>query len=126
MPGEVVFKFDMGKVVKVYIVDGGIQAHDPKTHGLSTTPFIKEPEGISPFDHLQKVNQLPTQTKPSNTQILPRHTPPPTTAAAPGTRTVGADPFRKARGSALGRFPPPWLKQIPAQPLIHAIQIALR
>ena len=31
--------------------------------------FVKELEGISPFDHLQKVNQLHTQTisKPYNT-----------------------------------------------------------
>ena len=105
MPGRIFFKFDMGKVVKVYMVDGRIQTHDPKNHDLSTTPFVKESEGISPFDHLQKVNQLPTQTKPYNTQILPRHTPPPTTAAAPCKRTVGADPCREARGSALGSSP---------------------
>ena len=24
------------------IVAGGVRTHDPKTHGLSTTPFVKE------------------------------------------------------------------------------------
>ena len=24
------------------IVDGGIRTHYPKTHGMSTTPFVKE------------------------------------------------------------------------------------
>ena len=52
-------KFDEGKAVKFYelLVDGGIRTHDPKTHGLSTMPFVKEMWGISPFDHLQKVIQ---------------------------------------------------------------------
>ena len=26
----------------IIIVDGGDRTHDPKTHGLSTTPFVKE------------------------------------------------------------------------------------
>ena len=59
MPGRVFFKFDMDEesLKKYMIVDGGIRTHDPKTHDLSTTPFVEELEGISPFDHLQKVNQ---------------------------------------------------------------------
>ena len=39
------------------MVDGGIWTHDPKSHGMSTTPFVKVLVSISPFDHLQKVNQ---------------------------------------------------------------------
>ena len=37
--------FDMfcGNSLKfIIIVDGGIQTHDPKTHDLSTTPFVEE------------------------------------------------------------------------------------
>ena len=54
------FKFDMewGNSEKFIIVDGGDRTHDPKTHGLSTTPFVKVLVGyFSPFDLLQKVNQ---------------------------------------------------------------------
>ena len=37
-------------------VDGGIRTHDPKTHVLSTTPFVKVlGGGISPFGHFQKL-----------------------------------------------------------------------
>ena len=32
----------------------GIEPTTRKKHGLSTTPFVRR---ISPFDHLQKVNQ---------------------------------------------------------------------
>ena len=42
IPGRVFFKFDMGKSEKFIIVDGGDRTHDPKTHGLSTTPFVKD------------------------------------------------------------------------------------
>ena len=31
-----------GKFEIFTIVDGGDRTHDPKTHGLSTTPFVKE------------------------------------------------------------------------------------
>ena len=51
----------MGTVVNVILlVHGGIRTHDPKAYRLSTTPFVKELAGVSPFDHLQKVNRLPT------------------------------------------------------------------
>ena len=61
--GESIFQVRHGECLKkLLLVDGGIQTHDPKTHGLSTTPFVKKLDGISPFDHLQKVNQLLTQT----------------------------------------------------------------
>ena len=62
-PGRLFFKFDMGKVVEVYYYCGWWESNpDPKTHGLSTTPFVKVLEGyFSPFDHLQRVNlQLTT------------------------------------------------------------------
>ena len=36
----------MGKSEKFIIVDGGDRTHDPKTHGLSTTPFVKEFSGV--------------------------------------------------------------------------------
>ena len=40
-------------------MDGGSRTHDPKTHVLPTTPFVKVLVGCfrSPFDHLRKVNQ---------------------------------------------------------------------
>ena len=44
-PGRVFFKFDMGKSGKVYYGGCGDQTHDPKTHDLSTTPFVMELEG---------------------------------------------------------------------------------
>ena len=44
----------------VLLVDGGLRTHDPKTYGPADDAIFKELEGISPFDHLQKVNQLPT------------------------------------------------------------------
>ena len=46
IPGRVFFKFDMdGESLKKFIiVDGGTRTHDPKTHSLSTTPFVKELE----------------------------------------------------------------------------------
>ena len=55
--------FDTVKVViytpeyiSIYIfVDCGVRTHEPKTQGLSTTPFVKGLEGICPFDQLQKV-----------------------------------------------------------------------
>ena len=38
---------------------------------LPTTPFVKVVVGyFSPFDHMQKVNQQLTQTKPYNTNLL--------------------------------------------------------
>ena len=37
------------------MVDVGFEPTTQKKHGLSTTPFVEW--GISPFDHLQKVNQ---------------------------------------------------------------------
>ena len=51
------------------MVDVGLEPATQNTHGLSTTPFAKVLVGISPFDHLQKVNQQLTQTKPYNTFI---------------------------------------------------------
>ena len=54
------FKFDINKesLKKFIMVDVGFEPTTPKTHGLSTTPFAKVFYwGISPFDHLQKVNQ---------------------------------------------------------------------
>ena len=43
IPGGVFFKFAMGKSEKVYNNGGcGDRTHDPKTHGLSTTPFGKD------------------------------------------------------------------------------------
>ena len=33
------------EIVKFIMVDGGIRTHDPKKHGLSTTPFVKELKG---------------------------------------------------------------------------------
>ena len=44
--GRVFFKIDKGKVVNVFVVDGDIRTHDPKTHGLSTTSFVKELVGF--------------------------------------------------------------------------------
>ena len=52
IPGRIFFQVRHGESRKsLLLVDGGIQTHDPKTHGLSTTPFVKKLEGISPFDH---------------------------------------------------------------------------
>ena len=42
------------------MVDVGLEPSTQKmneTHGLSTTPFVKVVVGVSPFDHLQEVNQ---------------------------------------------------------------------
>ena len=40
------------------MVDVGFEPTTQKTHVLPTTPFVKVISGgISPFDHLQKVNQ---------------------------------------------------------------------
>ena len=48
IPGRHFFKFDMGRVVNVYyIVDAEIRTHNPKTHVLSTTPFVKEVSGYT-------------------------------------------------------------------------------
>ena len=48
-------------------MDDGIRTHDPKTHGPADDAILKELEGNSPFDHLRKVDRLPTQSKPYNT-----------------------------------------------------------
>ena len=45
-------------------MDDGIGTNDPRTHGMSTTSFVRQIGGSSPFDHVQKVNQLLTPTKP--------------------------------------------------------------
>ena len=37
----------MGKSEKVYYGGCGDRTHDPKTHGLSTTPFVKDFSGVS-------------------------------------------------------------------------------
>ena len=54
---------------KFIMVDVGFEPTTQETHGLSTTPFIKELLGYyySPFDHLQNANQWLTQTKHYNT-----------------------------------------------------------
>ena len=68
--GESIFQVRHGKYRKsLLLADSGIRTHDPKTHGLSTTPFVNELEGISPFDHLQKVTHLLIQTKPYNKEL---------------------------------------------------------
>ena len=51
-------------------MDGGDRTHDPKTHVLPSTPFVKVLGGTSPFDHLQKVIRWLTRTKPYNNQVL--------------------------------------------------------
>ena len=40
---RVLFKFDIhGEILKKFVtVDGGIRTHEPKSHGLSTMPFVK-------------------------------------------------------------------------------------
>ena len=40
---ESIFQVRHGKKPEkfIIIVDGGDRTHDPKTHGLSTTPFVK-------------------------------------------------------------------------------------
>ena len=48
IPGsESIFHVSHGESLKkITIVDGRIRTHDPKNpHGLSTTPFVKEPVG---------------------------------------------------------------------------------
>ena len=60
----------MGNRNFLSLVDGKIRAHDPKTYGLPSTPFIEELKGISPFDRWKRVKQFPTQLKPYN--IMPR------------------------------------------------------
>ena len=40
--GEYFSSSTWGKSDKFIIVDGGDRTHDPKAHGLSTTPFVKE------------------------------------------------------------------------------------
>ena len=40
--GEYFSSWTWGNSEKFIIVDGGDRTHDPKTHGLSTTPFVKE------------------------------------------------------------------------------------
>ena len=54
---ESIFQVRRGENLKMFImVDVGFEATTLKTHGLSTTPFVKVSMGISSFDHLQKVN----------------------------------------------------------------------
>ena len=65
IPGRLFFKFDMGKDANVYcwwMV--GFELTPPKPIDCRRRHYlVKELEGIRPFDHLQKVSQLPTQTK---------------------------------------------------------------
>ena len=50
--GNSIFQVRHGESCKsLLVVDGEIRTHVPKNHGLSTTRFVKESEGISPFDH---------------------------------------------------------------------------
>ena len=59
--GRLYFQVRHGKRRKsLKLVDGGIRTHDPKT--TRCLLLVKELGSIinSPFDHLQKVNQLPT------------------------------------------------------------------
>ena len=44
--GEYFSSSTRGKSEKFMIVDGGDRTHDPKIHGLSTTPFVKEISGV--------------------------------------------------------------------------------
>ena len=45
--GEYVSSSTHGESLREFIVvDGGIRTHDPKTHDLSTTPFVKELVGF--------------------------------------------------------------------------------
>ena len=54
----------MGKVVKVcYWWMVGFEPTTPKPMVVPTTPFVKDLEGTSLFDRLQKINILFTQTK---------------------------------------------------------------
>ena len=52
------------------MVDVGLEPTTPKNMVLPTTPLLWNQWGINPFDHLQKVNQLLTQTKPYNTSLM--------------------------------------------------------
>ena len=41
--GESIFQVRHGESRNILLLmDGGIRTHDPKTHGLSTTPFVEE------------------------------------------------------------------------------------
>ena len=80
IPGRVFFNFDTGKIVKVccwwtggfvmgkvvkvcYWWMVGFEPTTPKPMVVPTTPFVKDLEGTSLFDRLQKINILFTQTK---------------------------------------------------------------
>ena len=58
--GENIYQVRHGESLKkVIMVDVGIEPTTQKTHGLSTTPFVKEISGVVLVrsDHLQKVNK---------------------------------------------------------------------
>ena len=59
IPGRVFLKFDMlwGKSEKIVIVDVRIEPTTQKPMVCRRRHLLRDYWGISPFDHLQKVNQ---------------------------------------------------------------------